>query len=88
LALIAGRSLNNAFAILDEARIQRPINLKCSSPGWETLQNLLSQEISHKSICPKQQISGLIHVQGILRDVPGIDFVYLDQNDIIRHKLV
>jgi phosphate starvation-inducible PhoH-like protein len=37
---------------------------------------------------PKHQVSGLIHVQGILKDVPGIDFVYLDHNDVIRHKLV
>ena len=37
---------------------------------------------------PKQQVSGLIHVQSVLNDIPGIDFIYLDNSDIIRHKLV
>jgi phosphate starvation-inducible PhoH-like protein len=37
---------------------------------------------------PKNQTSGLIHSQKILSGIKGIGFVYLDRNDIIRHKLV
>jgi phosphate starvation-inducible PhoH-like protein len=37
---------------------------------------------------PKNQLSGLIQVQGVLQGVEGIDFIYLDDTDIVRHKLV
>ncbi|MCD4745059.1 MAG: PhoH family protein, partial [Bacteroidales bacterium] len=37
---------------------------------------------------PTKQNSGLIHAQKILKNIKGIDFVILDENDIIRHKLV
>ena len=37
---------------------------------------------------PNRQKSGLIHSLDLLKDVPGIGVVYLDQKDVIRHKLV
>ena len=37
---------------------------------------------------PRNQVSGLIHVQSILKETNGIGFIYLDEVDIIRHKLV
>jgi len=37
---------------------------------------------------PKHKTSGLLKVQDILQNIKGIDFIYLDQKDIIRHKLV
>jgi phosphate starvation-inducible PhoH-like protein len=37
---------------------------------------------------PKNQASGLVHAIQILKDIKGIDFVFLDNTDIIRHKLV
>ncbi|MBC8315566.1 MAG: PhoH family protein, partial [Bacteroidetes bacterium] len=37
---------------------------------------------------PEKQISGLTQSQSLLKDIPGISFVYLDEKDIIRHKLV
>ena len=37
---------------------------------------------------PRKQESGLITVQDILKDVDGIDFVYLSEEDVVRHKLV
>jgi phosphate starvation-inducible PhoH-like protein len=37
---------------------------------------------------PKNQTSGLIHAQSILKGIQGIEFIYLDHSDIIRHKLV
>ena len=37
---------------------------------------------------PEKQVSGLVQAQSILREIPGISFIYLDDRDIIRHKLV
>jgi phosphate starvation-inducible PhoH-like protein len=37
---------------------------------------------------PKPSTSGLIHAARILKNIKGIDIIYLDENDIIRHKLV
>lgn len=37
---------------------------------------------------PHKQKSGLISIQKILKDIDGISFVYLDENDVVRHKLV
>ena len=37
---------------------------------------------------PNGRESGLVHVQQVLADIPGIDFVYFDARDIVRHNLV
>jgi phosphate starvation-inducible PhoH-like protein len=37
---------------------------------------------------PPERVSGLIEVREILRDVEGIEFVYFDERDVVRHKLV
>lgn len=37
---------------------------------------------------PKNQESGLVHAMKILKDIHGMDFIFLDQRDIIRHRLV
>jgi phosphate starvation-inducible protein PhoH and related proteins len=88
LAFMRGRTLNNAFAILDEAQNTTPSQLKMFLTRMGTSAKfIVTGDITQVDL-PKQQVSGLIHVQTILNDVPGIGFVYLDQNDIIRHKLV
>ena len=88
LAFMRGRTLNNAFAILDEAQNTTPSQLKMFLTRMGTAAKfIVTGDITQVDL-PKHQTSGLIHVQSILKGVPGIDFVYLDQNDIIRHKLV
>ncbi|HTX87374.1 MAG TPA: PhoH family protein [Bacteroidales bacterium] len=88
LAFMRGRTLNNAFAILDEAQNTTPMQLKMFLTRMGTYAKfLVTGDITQVDL-PRQQVSGLIHVQGILKDIPGIDFVYLDHNDVIRHKLV
>jgi phosphate starvation-inducible PhoH-like protein len=88
LAFMRGRTLNNAFAILDEAQNTTPLQLKMFLTRMGTSAKfLVTGDITQVDL-PKHQVSGLIHVQGILKDIPGIDFVYLDHNDVIRHKLV
>lgn len=48
---------------------------------------IVTGDITQIDLPPKQE-SGLIQAQSILNEVPGISFVYLDEKDIIRHKLV
>lgn len=88
LAFMRGRTLNNAFAILDEAQNTTPNQLKMFLTRMGTSAKFIVTGDITQIDLPKQQTSGLIHVQSILMGINGIDFVYLNQNDIIRHKLV
>jgi len=88
LAFMRGRTLNNAFAILDEAQNTTPSQLKMFLTRMgASAKFIVTGDITQIDL-PKNQISGLLHSQKILSDIPGIDFVYLDKSDIIRHKLV
>lgn len=88
LAFMRGRTLNNAFAILDEAQNTTPNQLKMFLTRMGTAAKFIVTGDITQIDLPKQQTSGLVQSQSILKDIPGIDFVYLDHNDIIRHKLV
>jgi phosphate starvation-inducible protein PhoH and related proteins len=88
LAFMRGRTLNNAFAILDEAQNTTPNQLKMFLTRMgNAAKFLVTGDITQIDL-PKQQTSGLVHAQSILKNIPGIDFVYLDHSDIVRHKLV
>jgi phosphate starvation-inducible PhoH-like protein len=88
LAFMRGRTLNNAFAILDEAQNTTPNQLKMFLTRMgNAAKFIVTGDITQVDL-PKNQTSGLIHVQSILKDIPGIEFIYLDHSDIIRHKLV
>ena len=88
LAFMRGRTLNNAFAILDEAQNTTPGQLKMFLTRMgASAKFIVTGDITQIDLPPKQE-SGLIHSQSILANVPGISFVYLNEKDIIRHKLV
>lgn len=88
LAFMRGRTLNNAFAILDEAQNTTPSQLKMFLTRMgASAKFVVTGDITQVDL-PKNQISGLVHSQEILKHIAGIDFVYLDKSDIIRHKLV
>ena len=88
LAFMRGRTLNNAFAILDEAQNTTPNQMKMFLTRMgNAAKFIVTGDITQVDL-PKNQTSGLIHVQSILNDIPGIEFIYLDHSDIIRHKLV
>jgi phosphate starvation-inducible PhoH-like protein len=88
LAFMRGRTLQNAFSILDEAQNTTPGQLKMFLTRMGTSSKfIVTGDITQVDL-PKNQTSGLIHVQSVLQDVPGIEFIYLDDSDIIRHKLV
>ena len=88
LAYMRGRTLNNAFVLLDEGQnctfmqmkmflTRLGVNSKCIVNGDITQIDL-----------PKTRESGLLSIQNILQGIAGIRFVYLDSTDVIRHKLV
>ncbi|MCX6241882.1 MAG: PhoH family protein [Bacteroidetes bacterium] len=88
LAFMRGRTLNNAFAILDEAQNTTPSQLKMFLTRMgASAKFIVTGDITQIDL-PKHQVSGLVHVQSVLNEVSGIDFIYLDNSDIIRHKLV
>ncbi len=88
LAFMRGRTLNNAFAILDEAQNTTPSQLKMFLTRMGSSSKFIVTGDITQIDLPKNQVSGLVHSQAILNNIPGIDFVYLDKSDIIRHKLV
>lgn len=88
LAYMRGRTLNNAFVILDEAQNATNIQMKMflTRIGFNS-RAIITGDVTQTDL-PKKQESGLIVIQKILKDIDGISFVYLDQNDVVRHKLV
>lgn len=88
LAYMRGRTLNNAFVILDEAQNATNTQMKMflTRIGFNS-RAIITGDITQTDL-PKKQESGLISIQNILQDIEGISFVYLDQADVVRHKLV
>jgi phosphate starvation-inducible PhoH-like protein len=88
LAFVRGRTLDNAFIILDEAQ-------NCTVGQMKTFLTrlgrnarlLVTGDITQIDLPPDCK-SGLVDAQERLRHMPGIQFVWLDQNDIVRHELV
>ncbi|MBR9916948.1 PhoH family protein [bacterium] len=88
LAYMRGRTLNNAFVILDEAQNATNAQMKMflTRIGFNS-RAIITGDVTQTDL-PRKQESGLITVQNILKDVDGIDFVYLSEEDVVRHKLV
>jgi phosphate starvation-inducible PhoH-like protein len=88
LAYMRGRTLNNAFVILDEAQNATSMQMKM----FLTRLGVNSRAIVNGDITqvdlPSKPLSGLIEIQRILKNVEGIAFVYLDRKDVVRHRLV
>lgn len=88
LAYMRGRTLNNAFVILDEAQNATNIQMKMflTRIGFNS-KAIITGDITQTDL-PRKQQSGLISIQHILKDIEGIEFIYLDENDVVRHRLV
>jgi len=88
LAFMRGRTLDNVFAILDEAQnaTQNQLKMFLTRMG-RSAKFVVTGDITQVDL-PRNQSSGLIQVSKILNNIPGIDFIYLNERDIIRHKLV
>ncbi|MBP7496950.1 MAG: PhoH family protein [Bacteroidales bacterium] len=88
LAYMRGRTLNNVCAILDEAQncTENQLKMFLTRMGKDA-KFIVTGDITQIDI-PKSNASGLIQAAKILKDINGIEFIYLDHTDIIRHKLV
>ena len=88
LAYMRGRTLNDAFIILDEAQNTTPQQMKMflTRLGFGS-KAVITGDITQVDL-PKEEYSGLIEIQKILGQVKGISFEYLTKDDVIRHPLV
>jgi phosphate starvation-inducible protein PhoH and related proteins len=88
LAFMRGRTLDNAFVILDEAQNATEGQLKMFLTRMGTSAKfIITGDITQIDL-PKHQPSGLPQAIKLLKNVEGISFIQLDGTDVIRHKLV
>jgi phosphate starvation-inducible PhoH-like protein len=88
LAFMRGRTLDNAYVILDEAQnaTESQIKMFLTRMG-RNAKFFITGDITQIDL-PKHQKSGLIHIGKVLKDIKGIDFIYMDNGDVVRHQLV
>lgn len=88
LAYMRGRTLNNAYVLLDEAQNTTPMQIKMFLTRMGPDSKVIITGDRSQVDLPRNQKSGLIDALTILKGVKGIDFVELDEKDVVRHKLV
>ena len=88
LAYMRGRTLHNAFILLDEAQNTTPMQMKMFLTRMGPNSKLIINGDVTQIDLPKKQKSGLIDACEILKGVEGIAFVNFDGGDVIRHKIV
>ena len=88
LAFMRGRTLNNAFVILDEAQNTTPEQMKMflTRIGFGA-KAVITGDVSQIDL-PKGQLSGLIDAERVLKRVKGIAFTRFTSADVVRHPLV
>lgn len=88
LAYMRGRTLNNSFVILDEAQNTTLTQLKMflTRMGYGS-RLVVTGDVTQIDLKPSSA-SGLVRIQKILRQIPGVAFIYLEKEDVVRHPLV
>ena len=88
LAYMRGRTLKSSFVILDEAQNVTTSQMKMflTRLGPKS-QAIITGDVTQTDLKNRSE-SGLIQVQHILKDIEGIDFIYLEREDVVRHRLV
>lgn len=88
LAYMRGRTLNDAFIILDEAQntTYEQMKMFLTRLGFGS-KTVITGDITQIDL-PTRKSSGLVRVQSLFEDVKGIRTVYLTQKDVVRHRLV
>ncbi len=88
LAYMRGRTLNDAFIILDEAQNTtiEQMRMFLTRLGFDS-KAVIDGDITQTDL-PRGANSGLVHACGILESVPGIAMVRFDEKDVVRHPLV
>jgi len=88
LAFMRGRTLSNAFAILDEAQNASTAQLKMFLTRMgKSSKFIVTGDVTQIDL-PRKKQSGLLQAQEILKGIKGVDFIYLDGRDVVRHQLV
>lgn len=88
LAYMRGRTLHNAFMILDEAQNATRMQMKMFLTRLGvTSKAIITGDITQIDL-PPNDASGLIDASHILKKVEGIDFIFFNEEDVVRHKLV
>jgi phosphate starvation-inducible PhoH-like protein len=88
LAFMRGRTLNNAFVIMDEAQNTTPKQMKMflTRLGRDA-KAVITGDVTQVDL-PDGDLSGLAHATRVLNGVEGVAFVHLEKQDIVRHPLV
>jgi len=88
LAYMRGRTLNNAYVILDEAQNTSALQMKMflTRLGVNS-RAIITGDITQVDL-PNYAQSGLVQIQDVLKGIEGIAFVYLTESDVVRHRLV
>jgi phosphate starvation-inducible PhoH-like protein len=88
LAYMRGRTLDNAFIILDEAQNTTDLQLKMFLTRiGSNAKAIITGDITQIDL-PKNMKSGLAKAERILNKIDGIGFIKLDESDVVRHRLV
>lgn len=88
LAFMRGRTLNNSFAILDEAQNTTVPQMKMFLTRiGEGSKAVITGDVTQIDL-DRKRLSGLIAIQKILRNIPDVKFCYLTDKDVVRHRLV
>jgi phosphate starvation-inducible PhoH-like protein len=88
LAYMRGRTLNNAFILLDEAQNTTPMQMKMFLTRMGPESKMVVTGDGSQIDLPHNQKSGLKEATRILENVKGIGFIELTEKDVVRHKLV
>ena len=88
IAFMRGRTLNDSFVILDEAQNTTSEQMKMflTRLGFGS-KAVITGDITQIDL-PTGRMSGLIEAMKVVNDIEGISFVYFDERDVVRHKLV
>jgi len=88
LAFMRGRTLNDAFVILDEAQNTTSLQMKMflTRLGFNS-KAVITGDVTQIDL-EKNAVSGLIHSENILKNIPKLDFVYFSNRDVVRHPIV
>jgi len=88
LAYMRGRTLNNSFIILDDAQNTTLGQMKMFLTRFGFGSKVIINGDITQIDLPLKEHSGLIRVERILKKIKGIEFVYLNDRDVVRHRLV
>ncbi|MFO7884587.1 MAG: PhoH family protein [Desulfobacteraceae bacterium] len=88
LAFMRGRTLNNAFIILDEAQntTREQMKMLLTRIGYNS-KAIITGDITQTDL-PTGKNSGLIDAKNTLQGIKGLDFIYFTRDDVVRHRLV